>query len=178
MENVVRKPKEIINLQDDIDAPVKNMVQYLNLWGVKTVWSCCGFDYQGQLPHKDHISGQPQVACECTPESFEKISRLIAHLGETSRTIWTARIEYKMYNKLELVLMAATRGPMWGHPKSPHFHEGCVMALAAMEKSLLSFQSEFIKEVVIEDANRSLIGTYEYWDYQPTNSWEIKNDHQ
>ena len=45
------------NLRDDIDVPIRKLVAMFALLGCTPLWSCCGFDYDGQPMHKTHEYG-------------------------------------------------------------------------------------------------------------------------
>lgn len=45
------------NLSELIDTPIKKTVVLLNLLGLRTVWSCCGYNYPGD-EERCHQMGQ------------------------------------------------------------------------------------------------------------------------
>jgi hypothetical protein len=56
-KDVLASEETIQNLEDDIDKPMKLIVGAAALIGAKPQWSCCGFNYDGQPAHKDHVYG-------------------------------------------------------------------------------------------------------------------------
>lgn len=159
------------NLEQDIDLPIRKVVKYLNLLGIETVFSCCGFDYSGQEDHKAHIYGMPQVICKASPRALEIFTNI---MEDTKMAGWRAYLEVKDFGTC-FTLMFPVHNQLWPDPKMPHFHEPYAIALTKMENKLLEFKDEFQLHVEVIDSNKKLQEQFEYWAYEPTQSWDIVN---
>jgi hypothetical protein len=51
-EKMIRSRDSVLSLEEDVDTPMKKIMVMLALLEVKTYFSCCGFNYNGQPVHK------------------------------------------------------------------------------------------------------------------------------
>ncbi len=152
---------QLVSLEDDIDLPIKKCVMAFALLGCEPVWSCCGFDYQGQPFHKSHQYGRTYFILE--NERALPICRQF-NLG------WRLYLEGK---HLDFHVDFQNVIPQWHRPDSPHFHEPAVVHIQALENYLLSKASEFSDEITLADTNGEYKYRYVYWQYPVLQPWTI-----
>ena len=177
-----RKSQEAItDLIDDVDEPVRRCVAFLNLLAVETIWSCCGFDYQGQPKHKTHEYGNVYFRCVATPEAYQVAINVLNYkpdLISVEKNPWyvmmyangpIAEIQFKYAGHVDW-----NNPNSWQYPGSPHFHEQRVVAIDILERALLTMTEQMKDEVILKDCNVTMKRKHTAWDYAPKNPWHIK----
>lgn len=165
-EKVFKSAKDVKNLEDDIDTPIKNCVAMMALLGCKPMYSCCGFDYNGQLFHKSHQYGQPYIKMEACP-------RAIRFLEEFPRNRYWFADGGKYHIDLKV---HANMSPYWRKEECIHFAEECVIAIGWLEQVLLSVNGVMADTISLEDSNQKALKENKYWQYPPKEPWVIKKD--
>jgi hypothetical protein len=162
------------NLKDDIDLPLVKTIAYLNLLGIKTLWSCCGYNYPEQPAHKAHQIGQINISMEFSDKA--------ASVG-----IYILQLNYEWALKCQLVNPAPLRAyiiysdikrfhPNWDE-NSVHYHEHPSQMINGLEKRLYKLKDQFMDEVVLTDTNHASKQANPYWAYPGSDPWVIrKND--
>ena len=160
--------KDIKNLEDDIDLPIKRCVAMLALLGCEPTFSCCGFDYDGQPIHKSHQKGFPYIRIK-----KNDISNPLAKLD--LKGDWRFR---DMGNEWALEL-TTFMNPHWRNPSCIHYSEECVIGINYLDDMLSKLSPSFRQKVVLEDTNLSHASRLKFWQYPPKNPWTIlKDDYQ
>jgi hypothetical protein len=161
--------QEIINLEDDIDFPIRNTVAILALAGASPMFSCCGFDYRGQPAHKAHQYGEPYVMMKDDEKTREVMGRIYSRLP----------FGWKVASRRGLIYLELTsiNNPHWDNPKAIHYSENMVISINELEKYLFMYLREFmVDKVVLYDTNAGHNTSLKYWQYTPKNPWEITID--
>lgn len=161
-EDIRLSLKETKNLEDDIDEPIKSCVMMLALLGTNPIYSCCGFDYEGQPYHKSHQYGDSYVLFADDP----KIEFELPPMWEVKK-----RSEY--FPEYMLVLKEGFKAnPHWTDPSCIHFAENFVIAITLLEKVLWNQQESFCTEkVTLSDTNHQANQFSPYWQYTPKEPW-------
>ena len=168
-------------LEDHIDEPIKRSVALMNLYGVETLFSCCGYDYKNPKVPKSHIAGRPQILFKANTQNLKKITNLIHYDVFLNNNSWWV-----------LVMPTSTREPIvkammgckidshssnidsWNDSNSPHFHEGFNSIFYQLEDRLLQFKNEMKDEVIVKDYNTIMKEVYPSWEYEPCEDWIVK----
>ena len=163
-------------LEDDIDTPLKDVVAMLSLLGCRTIWSCCGFDYNGQPAHKFHEYGAVFVRMFLDQASMDLLCNVFTRckLGDP----WKIMTFYQGAPELQLKAQFAHDDhlKMWNDVVCPHYSEPAVMAIASLERALLGCRSHFAERVTVEDTNAEFRKMFSNWQYTPKESWTIERD--
>ncbi len=165
-ERVFKSANEITKLEDDIDNPIKNCVGMFALLGIQPLYSCCGFDYDGQPFHKSHQYGRPYVIL-ADGQRTDEFLRILS----TQKTIWYA--ERGSEGCVNLQVMVGMN-PYWRKEECIHFAEECVIACALLERLLWRFRGSMVNEIVLEDTNARTKKDLEHWRYPPKEPWVIR----
>lgn len=168
-------------LKDDIDMPIKNCVKYLNLLGVKTRWSCCGFDYKGQHTYKCHDYRTSFICMDPSKEALHWIPILLDFEEIIKYQTWRVADFNKLHVGDEIILRCSTGSNVapsnWQGRDSCHSHELPNTNIKMLENSLLRFKQHFKDECIIEDFNKTIKETvYPYWQYEGRGSWEVRKE--
>lgn len=168
---------EVLNLEDDIDQPLRNSMVMLSLMGCTTVWSCCGFDYTGQSVHKFHEYGSVYIRIKFNEAAYNLGFNLIKaqlplpwnvtfyNVGGGQEMQLKARFEHTDHLK------------MWDNVACPHYAEAAAFAIYNLERTLLKFRQHFLPTAVIHDTNGDFQHTFKNWQYSPKKSWTVtQND--
>lgn len=163
------------NLVDTVDKPIQKIIAMMNLLGIKTVWSCCGFDYKAT--DKSHLIGQPQIWIKSDYESFTKLMKVLDCELMSAPYEWIVNIKKMAYQEPLMCLFCKfTNDGVWDK-NSIHFHEQINVVLKHLEDRLMEFKDEFADEVVVEDQNKLMKQIMKYWQVEDTTPWIIrKND--
>ncbi|MBT4586155.1 hypothetical protein HN960_05150 [Candidatus Peregrinibacteria bacterium] len=154
--------KSIKSLEDDIDLPIKDCVAMLALIGCEPVFSCCGFDYDGQPLHKSHQLGYPYV--RLTDNLYSE-----ALLTSPFKQGWTAKI-FGSQISLEL---NTSMNPHWRKASCIHYSEEAVIGIQYLENLLHNNKHLFNDFVVLKDTNASHASELKFWQYPPKTPWTI-----
>ena len=161
--------KLIENLEDDIDLPIRKCVALLALLGCKPLYSCCGFDYDGQPFHKSHQYGIPYIKLLADNPAFSFVYNL-TRIG----TPWFCKTSRGVVD----VLCEIKGNPHWRAEECIHFAEECIFVIDWMEKYLVSFKTAMMEEVVLEDSNKRALEIHKNWQYPSKSPWKIlKSDY-
>jgi hypothetical protein len=173
MDNVVSN-----KLEDHIDEPIKRAVALMNLYGVSTIFSCCGFAYKGEKVQKSHVFSCPQILFKCTTRSLNKISKLIHTNKFAMNNGWNASLiptrDREPFTKGYIGCRLRSEIKSWEEKDSPHFHEACNSAITILEERLLEFVDSMPESVLVRDYNEIMKKAYPYWQYDPCTPWLVK----
>ena len=172
-QQVLESVRASDRLEDDIDAPIKKCVMALALLGSEPRWSCCGFDYENQPIHKDHIYGGVGFTFRYTTRSHEIISRIISH-----DFVYVDNFKASFHNQdgVQSITIYASieRGKMWTDLHSIHYGELGATTIGYLEDFLLSMSNEFSDEIVLRDTNAEARDKFPSWQYPPKRDWVIR----
>lgn len=163
-------------LAEDIDHPIKRCVMALALLGCDPVWSCCGFDYEGQPIHKDHQYGTVGIALQSNRrtywliEQWKKSQPAYSHLANR----WSINFADNYGVPLAYLTCNLRLGNTWPEETSPHFYEPGAIAIRLLEDNLQGLQSYFRKQVVLRDSNGLYKWRFPTWDYPAKTDWAIR----
>ena len=158
-------------LEDQIDVPIKKCVAMINLLGLKTLWSCCGFDYRGQPKFKDH--GDAHIYINFN-DGINKINEL---LFIRSKSGWSLSIaDVSCTEAWHLEAPSVFGDEMWSKKDSIHFHESSNISIKNLETVLVDMKELMLEEVVLMDENSTMKELFEYWQHEPAEDWVIKKE--
>lgn len=157
--------KNTETLEDDIDEPIKTSLMGLALLGTTPIYSCCGFDYDGQPYHKSHQYGEPYILFWGEP-LFSKELPLGWELVQRKDDVWMLVLKDRVVQSMN---------PHWRNPECIHFSEEIVIFLLQLENWIISMSiGDFDTEVVLRDTNNN--STNPYWQYEGKEDWKITFD--
>ena len=166
-------------LEDHIDEPIKRSVALMNLYGIETLFSCCGYEYKNPKVSKSHIFRNPQILFKANAPNLEKAATLIHYDVFLNNNSWrivvlpTSTREPLVKASMNCV-MAKSQIEEWGQSESPHFHEGFNAVIYQLEDRLLQFKDEMKDEVVVKDYNAIMKEVYPAWEYETCEDWIVK----
>lgn len=157
----------ISKLEDDIDAPIKKCVACLALLGCEPLYSCCGFDYEGQPYHKSHQYGRPYIVLTVKPLTLQILQEL-----SSRKTFWQAgRGNYAKWTNLELI---CGMNPHWRRDECIHFYEESLVGIIQLQNLLMSAYPKMLDEITLVDTNFKAKIQSKHWQYPPKESWHIQ----
>jgi len=159
------------SLQYHIDAPIRKCVVGLNLLGIKTGMSCCGFSYKGEEVEKKHLAkSYIYIINDLSPYNAKLLLDLAAMSQLTIDCIMGGWIDF--YGK------TWHENHPWADLKCPHYYESFVLAINALEKALEAKKHLFFDECIIKDGNSLYKDKFKikYWQYEPAEDWILKKE--
>lgn len=180
-ERILESIRSLRHVGDDIDEPIKNCVMALALLGCEPVWSCCGFDYDGQPLHKSHQYGASGVVCYETPR-VEWLSREFEErppLWQGTRyDLWKID-KYNLYSRDFVTFISKAvgeKGNVWPDIESIHYSEPAVICIAVLESWLMGYILLMAEEVVLRSSNIEFRNRFPAWQYPPLPDWTVTKD--
>jgi hypothetical protein len=173
----VRQSAAALTLEQDIDAPIKKCVMALALLGCEPMWSCCGFDYDGQPLHKSHQYGSTGFALRDNPHTRFAMERLAAAglSFQGYANAWRVRYQAGHYGDDKCYLNADIETKnTWPDKDSIHYSEPAVIAIQILEDYLLSQSSLFVDRVSLTDTNVEFQQRFHWWQYPTKAPWIIR----
>jgi len=173
------------NLKNDIDNPIRNLVAMFALLGCKPLYSCCGFDYDGQPMHKTHEYGSTYIrlsANKSTADTLKKLSEreiiertLVWDVKDISSDKWIVWATPKFAQLMcDFDYETSKMGYPWAFSSCIHFYEYGVIRINYLESAVKRlFISEFADEIVLKDTNKLQPGA---WQYPVLEDWIIKKE--
>lgn len=169
-------------LEEHIDDPIKRAVALMNLYGIKTIFSCCGYKYKGEKVPKSHIQNQPQIMFKATRDGMFKAANLIHCTEFANGNLWMVFLKPTTSRErfAKASIMCSFRpqptGQIneWLDKDSPHNHEGANAVIASLEDRLLEFRDTFKDEVLVRDYNAEMKKWYPHWQYPTCDPWLVK----
>jgi hypothetical protein len=145
---------------DSIDRPIRGLVQQMNAHGIQTVFSCCGFNYDGEEEPKSHSNAGPFVVfVGPKPSNMDEYRafhgfawdahnagwRIDMYSNNPERILWTIRYEMLEHQK--------TFYQQTPDMKGIHDYELPLIAIKRLEKVLASRPG--VRDYVITDGNKN-----------------------
>jgi hypothetical protein len=168
-------------LENDIDVPMKKLVALFSLLGCVPMWSCCGFDYDGQPIHKTHEYGAAYIAFKFSDKSSNVIQRLIDNGAVVEQMGNTCKWEVWITNGITYLRSdfdyehEKTQYP-WSIKSCIHYPEISLIMIEFLENSIIKWflPEEFSNEVVLSDTNGKQKIQLPNWQYPSLEDWTIK----
>lgn len=168
-QGVYQSAQEITQLKDDIDLPIRKCVAMTALLGLEPVYSCCGFDYQGQPFHKAHQYRQPYIRIR---NNIFTTAFVLNNQLQLSQISWQIR---PLGNEQVLELITSMN-PHWSNDVCIHTSEECVIGIAKLEKILNNLSHQFKDAVTVVDTNALTRNQLKFWQYPPKEPWVIRKE--
>lgn len=174
--------KGMINLKNDIDVPMRKLVAMFALLDCSPLWSCCGFDYDGQPMHKTHEYGDTYIMFHDTPRTKAILKILSAgkwvdgFREDTSKWIsWQNK--NIIYLRSDFDYEHGKIGYPWSLNHCIHYPELSVLRIKELQDLLfLYFADEFMDIAVLRDTNRSQKWHVSNWQYPALEDWIITKE--
>ena len=170
------------NVEYDIDIPIRTLVAMFALLGCEPLWSCCGFDYDGQPTHKTHEYGGTFV-CLNNIERSQEIIKILMEKGQVvnlkSETdkweTWTRK--QSIYLRSDFDYYHRKWKYPWSTKSCIHYPELALIKIDIMEKALIYyFKDEFADKVILSDTNKKQKIGLRNWQYPILEDWAIRKD--
>lgn len=171
------------NLEYDIDLPMRKLVAMFALLGCEPLWSCCGFDYDGQPMHKTHEYGDTYIMFldDWRIQSILKIlltgKKIFDLRGDTSEWI-ICKQHNLIYLRSDFDYEYSRDKYPWSMKHCIHYPELSVSRIKQLEDLLyMYFRDEFVDSVILKDTNRSQKKYTSNWQYPSLEDWAIKKEY-
>lgn len=167
MDGKLRSAHQIENLEDDIDKPIQKLVAIFALLSLPPLFSCCGFDYEGQPIHKTH-ERRPYIMFSRKYDSSDILADIESH-----KSIW------KIYKRHAIVLQCDfDNNPDWDFPECIHYSENHRIYIANIEKYLIQrFSDRLVDVATLHDTNETYRPAGIDWLYPPKKPWVISREY-
>lgn len=168
MNNVLEQT-EVDTVEKHMDEPIKKCVVGLNLLGITTTMSCCGYTYENEAVPKSHLN-KAYVYLDMTQTLMNQSVNLITLALKSN---WV--ISPLGHGIVDFYANGWEKDHPWNNPKSPHFYEVFLLAINRLEKSIDSLQEKFNPQVTISDGNLKYRDEYKikHWKYKPAADWIV-----
>ena len=176
--------REMKNLRDDIDVPIRKLVAMFALLGCTPLWSCCGFDYDGQPMHKTHEYGNIYIRLLYN-EQYRKIAqklfdekiieKKIDSVLDISSDKWIILRENQLYCDFDYVI-TKTSYP-WSMKSCIHYYEYAAIRICELEQAILKlFSNDFADSAILHDTNSMMKQSMNNWQYPILEDWIITKE--
>lgn len=182
-ERNIESVKSTKLLENDIDVPIRTIVGMFALLECKPLFSCCGFDYSGQIVHKTHEYGNAYIMFS-DDENIQNVIRTLVDIKFLTDKEKTSQWRFWKDEKHRIVFIAlafdwAERQSdyPWTKHNCIHYSEKGVIGLQELRKKLYLFKEYFLSESILSDSNEKQNKTLAYWQYPALEPWIVnKND--
>lgn len=176
------------NLKNDIDKPIRNLVAMFALLGCKPLYSCCGFDYDGQPMHKTHEYGDTYIRLSPTKQTSKTLQKLadnevieravvcsVEDISSDKWCVWVTPHFAQLISDFDYQI--SKEGYPWASSSCIHFYEHAVINIFYLEKAMKRlFVDEFANEAVLADTNKTQNLCVDNWQYPILEDWVIKKE--
>ena len=184
----INSVKETKFLEYDIDEPIRNIIAMFALLRCKPLFSCCGFNYQGQPMHKTHRFGSVYIQLEYDDNIKKVICALYDELkcnssedgwlaGFTPNTVPVPKIYLQASFEKSWILKDSNQD--WNKQDCIHYPEWGVFKIKELEQALWAMNDDFSDKVILTDGNHKYKEEWRHWQYPALEQWTIKkNDYK
>ena len=158
-----------VSLEFDIDEPIKTCVMALALLECRPSWSCCGFNYEGQLIHKYHQYGR----CYFILDNAERALSIYNTMVNRHIPYYTQWQVNPIGAGIDLHFDFKNVIPQWDDEKCIHYAEQASLYIAGLEQFLMSLSEIFIDSFEMTDSNQLFRGYTKHWQYPAKEPWTI-----
>lgn len=166
-------------LKEDIDIPMRRLVAMFALLDCEPLWSCCGFDYDGQPIHKTHEYGNTYIALKDTQRTRSVMKILYA--GKWIQKLNNDTDKWEVWMNRGILYLRSDFDYFHRRDKYPwsmnnciHFPELAVIKIQEIEKLILSyFEDEFKEMAIVSDTNRNHKIRVRNWQYPALEDWTV-----
>jgi len=154
------------------------------LLGCTPLWSCCGFDYDGQPMHKTHEYGNMYIRLLYN-EQYRKIAqklfdekiieKKIDSVLDISSDKWIILRENQLYCDFDYVI-TKTSYP-WSMKSCIHYYEYAAIRICELEQAILKlFSNDFADSAILHDTNNMMKQSMNNWQYPILEDWIITKE--
>jgi len=165
------------SVREDIDVPMLNLVAMFALLECSPLWSCCGFDYDGQHIHKTHEYGGAYIAMRKNEKSLSVVDELIKNQAVFFRAVetdkWTTWTDSFVYVKTDFDYFHAKSEYPWSNKSCIHYPELAVIKILELERALFSMKDKFVDSAVLHDTNSKYKEVNYNWQYPGLEDWIV-----
>ena len=173
------------NLKYDIDLPIRRLVAMFALLGCEPIWSCCGFDYDGQPMHKSHEYGAVYIVLNKNEQTKRVIENLVMlnwvrpkdpDNGTSRWVCW--QNDFWLYLQSDFDYEWGKTQYPWSLKSCLHYCEIGVIQINNLERVLENnFRNDFTDTVILHDSNKRQKERVSNWQYPLLEDWIItKNE--
>lgn len=166
---------------DCIDRPIRGLVQQMNAHGIRTKFSCCGFNYDGEEEPKSHSNEGPFVVFEGPkPGDVAEYAAFHGFAYDAKGCGWNIDMYHTDPRNLlwiiryELPDRSKNFYQQTPNMKGIHDYELPLIAIKRLEK-LLAFRPG-LREYVIRDGNQNYDALDGEWQVKPKKDFVFKRE--
>ena len=172
-------------LKDDIDVPVRSLVAMFALLGCEPLFSCCGFDYDGQPLHKTHEYGCVYFQMKKNELSLRMIvtledMKVISKLTNKSPDWEWWNIKDVLYLRSAFTFHHDKIKYPWTSKRTCiHYSEVGALNIKILENALWRLRDNFVDVVEIIDTNHVYKNDRKIrsWQYPVLEPWTITKEY-
>jgi len=161
-----------LSLKDHIDEPILKCVVGLNLLGIKTGMSCCGFDYENPKVPKSHLKPYIYIIKESlnNPQKCQDLLEIM------HKSCWSLNGNVGPIF-FDLMCDSWDERHPWSKRDSIHNYEVPIIKIQFLENSInekvvsKDFNEDY--SVLIEDGNKLYLKQFRKWVYKPALDWKV-----
>lgn len=166
---------------DCIDRPIRGLVQQMNAHGLRTVFSCCGFNYDGEEEPKSHSAEGPFVIFEGpNPGNMDEYRAFHGFAFDAHNCGWSIDRYPGTVNSLRWVIRYTMESRQRNfYQQSPdlkgiHDYELPLIAIKRLEKMLATRPG--VRDYVIRDGNNGYNSLDGEWQVKPKQDYVHKHE--
>lgn len=172
------------HLKDDIDIPVRSIIAMLALLGCNPIFSCCGFDYDGQPLHKSHEYGCSYFTMGKNEKSvglvgvLEDYGIVIKEDGKSDGWSWWEHKNAIFLRSAFTREHKEMKYPWVDSRTCIHYCEIAVFNIDKLEKFLWRLRTSFLDVITLVDTNHVYKRDRKIrnWQYPSLEPWIITAD--
>lgn len=180
--------RSLKSLKEDIDIPIRTLVATFALLGCEPLWSCCGFDYDGQPLHKTHEYGNAFIFFRETNQTQKIVDSLIEHKvvqnkekgsGMDSKTNdWiTYTFERRIHLASNFDYYQKKSDYPWSKNSCIHYPELAIIQINGLGWHVCKlFSNELLDTVTLHDTNKRYKDNLVDWQYPVLEDWIIHKE--
>lgn len=174
--------KSLTNLRDDIDIPMRKLVAMFALLDCEPIWSCCGFDYDGQPLHKTHEYGDVYIMFRNTWRIRSILKILFA--GKWIDELRNDTTKWVGWEKNNIIYLRSDFDNEhkkinypWSLNHCIHYPELAVLQIKNLQDLVfLYFGDEFAESAVLKDTNKTQKKYVSNWQYPVLEDWIVTKE--
>lgn len=168
--DAVNRDADLRPVVESIDKPIRQLVLELNRIGLKTLFSCCGFNYPEEEEPKSH--GENPYVFFRGPETEDERNIFFKFTSLAKCTGWGVSLATVENDHVEWMVYYDRGNPFWKNTdslKPLHAYETFLVGIDSLTKRIVySFPYGFERDETfkIEDGNKTRLH-YDGWQIRP-----------
>lgn len=165
-----------LSLEQDIDEPVKSCVMAFGLLGCNPMWSCCGFDYEGQPIHKAHHYGWVYFALTLNPVTKTFINIFLKTPNWFFADTWKVNLTFNDGVKTVWFQNPFIQIKDWDDEECINYSEIAATRIRYLEYFFATLKDNMADSFTLIDQNAKYKRRFPFWQYPTKEPWTFAKE--